>query len=282
VTVVDEDRLGAWLYHYRRVLRVFYAAFTVAASKLLILAPSLLPVIGLAVAVGLGIAAAAWARKTSTATVLPKVQRESLAELGEEAQRWVERLTSPRAGAVATIACAAGWWLRPDDLLTAGISLAASTGVVAGVRAHRFRIRPVHIQVTTAIVEDSPIERWYAYVAEQEREAASSRVAGMSPVINPDGEQIGFTLGVEFPPGSKGATAILPSLRPRIRTAYGVGDKDVILAPDQDNDTRLAVTVLNEPGRNALDAIHEYDGTTDFTPLPGSSRTASARTGPAP
>jgi hypothetical protein len=197
------------------------------------------------------------------------VQRENLAELGEDAQRWVERLTSPRAGAVATIVCAAGWWLRPDDLLTAGIALAASTGVVAGVRAWRFRIRPVHIQVTATVIEDSPIERWYAYVAEQEREAASSRVAGMSPVINPDGEQIGFTLGVEFPPGSKGATAILPSLRPRIRTAYGVGDKDVILAPDQDNDTRLAVTVLNEPGRNALDAIHEYDGTTDFDPATG-------------
>jgi hypothetical protein len=77
VTVVDEDRLRPWLYRYRHVLRVFYAALTLAASKLLILAPSFLPLIGLAVAVGLGIAAAAWARKTSTATVLTKGQRAS-------------------------------------------------------------------------------------------------------------------------------------------------------------------------------------------------------------
>jgi hypothetical protein len=267
VTVVDEDWLRPWLYRHRHVLRVLYAALVLAASKLLILAPSFLPLIGLAVAVGLGIAAAMWARKTSTATVLTKGQRANLADLGDDARRWVERLASPRAGAVATIVCAAGWWLRPDDLLTASIALAASAGVVAGVRAHRFRIRPV--QVTATVIEDGPVERWYPYVAEKEREAAGSRVTGMSPVINPDGEQIGFTLGVEFPPGSKGATAVLPSLRPRIRTAYGVGDKDVILAPDQDNDTRLAVTVLNEPGRNALDAIHEYDGTTDFDPATG-------------
>jgi hypothetical protein len=43
VTVVDEDRLRPWLWRYRHVLRVFYVALTLAASKALILAPSFLP-----------------------------------------------------------------------------------------------------------------------------------------------------------------------------------------------------------------------------------------------
>jgi hypothetical protein len=262
VTVVDEDRLRPWLYRYRHVLRVFYAALILAASKLLILAPSFLPLIGITVAVGLGIAAGVWVRKTSTATVLTKDQRENLAELGDDAQRWVERLTSPRAGAIAAIVCAAGWWLRPDDLLPASIALAVSAGVVAGVRAWRFRIRPQPVEAV-GVLPFGPREAWIAHVALGDKFLERAVVTGPADVINPKGDRIGFSLTVDLPQGSPAAAKFSAGVKDRTATTFGVGDNlDVLITLDPRNAARFTVTVLDVPGSSALDHVHRYEGST--------------------
>jgi hypothetical protein len=262
VTVVDEDRLRPWLWRYRHVLRVFYVALTLAASKALILAPSFLPLIGLGVAVGLGIAAAAWLRKTSTATVLTTGQREKFTDVGDDVLRWVERLTSPRAGAVATVVCAAGWWLRPDDLLTAGIALAASTGVVAGARAWRFRIRPQPVEAVTEL-PFGPREAWIAHVALGDKHLERAIVTGPSDVINPKGDRIGFCLTVELPEGSPAAAKFSSAVKDSTATTFKVGaDMDVIIGLDARNAAWFTVTVLDTPGSSALDHVHRYERST--------------------
>lgn len=262
VTPVDEDRLRPWLHRYRHVLRTIYAALTLAASKLLILAPSFLPLLGLGIAVGLGITAVAWVRKTSTATVLTDGQRERLADLGDDATRWVERLTSPRAGACAAVVCAAGWWLRPDDLLPASIALAASTGVVAGARGWRFRIRPQPVEPAVELPFGKR-EQWIAHVALGDKFLERAVITGPADVLNPKGDRIGFSLTVHLPPGSPAAAKFSAGVKDRTATTFGVGaDMDVIIGLYARDAARFDVTVLDVPGSSALDHVHRYERST--------------------
>jgi hypothetical protein len=176
----------------------------------------------------------------------------------------VERLTSPRAGAIATVVCAAGWWLRPDDLLSASIALAASTGVVAGVRAWRFRIRPQEpAQAVAAELPFGPREAWIAHVALGDKFLERAVVTGPTDVISPKGDRIGFSLTVDLPQGSPAAAKFAAAVKDRTATTFNVGaDMDVIIGLDARDAARFTVTVLNVPGSSALDHVHRYERST--------------------
>jgi hypothetical protein len=248
-----EDRLKAWTWRHRKPLAALYVGVALAGAKVLMLGPSFLPAIGLAVVVVLAVAAVVWVRRCGTTA--PKVLLEQI----PPEYRWrVAPLLTPRAAAVAGAACAAVWWVRPVTLKEASWTWTVAVLVAVVARAYRFRIRPAAPAAEPTV---GHAERWELYVAPNEKAAEGSRAVGVHQVVSPNGDRIGFALDVALPEGSKGATATAASLRGRIATTYRVGVQDVMLEPNRRDDTQLAVTVLDVPGANALDHTHLFDGT---------------------
>jgi hypothetical protein len=271
--VVEDDLRGArdggvpaWMYRQRKPLAAVYVGLALAGAKVLILGPSFLPAIGLAVVAVLSIAAVAWVRRCSATA--PKVLLEQV----PSEYRWrVAPLLTPRAAAVAVTVCAGVWWVRPATLREASWTWAAAVLVGVVARAYRFRIRPALAPAEPTI---GPRETWIAHVPAGDKHLERATVTGPRDVIDPDGDRIGFALTVDLPPGAPAAATFAAGVRGRTATTFGVGETlDVLIGLEPRNAARFTVTVLDVPGSSALDHVHRYTGST-FDVATGSWRQA--------
>lgn len=257
------DGFKAWRFRNRRWTVAVEVGLAVALSKLLILGPWILPAIGMLAGVTLLVLGAGWVRRPS------RVPHHRLRRIAEAAPTRIRPaaalLLSPAAAAMAAYFIGALWWAMPMHPRPATWLWVLTVATAAAVRARRFRIAPRSTNAAPGIAEQRDAI-WRQHVAGREKEAAGSYLVGTAEVhrtVAGQEQRIGWRGGVVLPAGSKGAEAIAHTLKGRIRTAYGVGPRDVMIEVDNDNDRRFAVQVLDVPGSNATKAEHIYRGS-DF------------------
>jgi hypothetical protein len=250
----DEVELASWLYRHRKQLAPVYVALILAASKVLVLAPSFLPVLGLGALLVLAAGGVLWARACSS-----RPWRAAVDAVPIEAQPWVARVVTPRTAAVLACICALFWWVRPAGPKEAAWSAGLAVAVAVVARAYRFRIRPTVVETRVM----GPRELWVEHVPAGDKHLQQAHVTGPRDVISPKGDRIGFALAVTLPPGSPPASTYAAAVGGRTGTTFGVGaGMDVVVGLDARNAARFDVTVLDVPGSSALDHIHRYEGST--------------------
>jgi hypothetical protein len=270
---VRRTRGRAFRYRHRKTLAPIYVAVLLALSKLM-LHTAWTALAGMLLGVSLAVASVFWVRRTSrtpgpwpTATTVWPAVNDWWNALPDSRPGLTKRV-SPRAAALAGTVVAGLWWLLPIPAKLAAWLLVGAVTLACTVRRYRFRIR-----IDEPAAETSREQDWAKYIAD---DTAGSVMVGASDLHSPrDGALIGWSAGIEVPKGTKGATAIATdALRGQIGTVWDVDRGSVLfdMAPDAEtgrqSERRFTVTVIDQPGGNALDEVHPYSGS-DMDPATG-------------
>ncbi len=247
----------AWRFRNRHWLRAVWAALALATSKAFVVGPWIFPAVGMIMIGGLLVAGAWWLTRPSR-RVLPELASLT-AKVPERGRRYVEALLSPAAGAAVTAGFALYWWAAPLALKPAAWLLVGGTALVAAFRAFRFRVVPAEAPGRTVGSREAD---WDEFIAGRVTKAKGSKMVGSGDYVV-DGKRLGWEAGIVLPKGSDPASEVAPAVRGKVATTYGVGDQGVMIDLDRTTAARFRLTVLDEPGSNALEQIHVYDGS-DF------------------
>jgi hypothetical protein len=274
-----KSRSATWRYKHRRLLPVAYVALALAVSKAM-LHVTWLALIGLLVASCMAVASVFWIKRTSAEPVelwdwlaarlhVEQDVNDGAADI-EPAQTWQSVLIAnltPRRGAQLSAVWAGLWWLSPTPGKLSAWILVLSAGVVIAFRKAHFVVKPIIIDAADETKQDA----WAEFIAAK-GPLEGSKMVGWSDLHSPrNGDLIGWTAGIVLPRGSKGATAVATDeLRGQIGTVYDVARPGVLFDLDRDSEQRFVLSVIDQPGGNALDVVHPFVQS-DFDPETGIS-----------
>jgi hypothetical protein len=212
---------ASWHYRNRRVLAAAEAGGVLAASKLLVLGPWLLPLIGLLAFVALLVGAIVWLTKLSV-NPEPEIKKHVLDRIPTswplKFRATLAHLSAPRTAGVVVVLLGVWWWATPLERPRALLIWLVAVLSSMAVRGARFQVRALDLPESTGTRETD----WDAYIAGKGGigDAKGSKLIGTADFLGPNDRRLGWTGGVVLPKGSAGATVVAPQIRARIATTY--------------------------------------------------------------